>query len=63
MMRSKIARNFKSSEERAEFSTLHEEWLRTALAVSVKDGHLDEDTVDTLFCVSQELKAHYGGKS
>ncbi|XP_062200486.1 DNA mismatch repair protein MSH7 [Phragmites australis] len=59
MMRSKIARNFKSSEQRAEFSTHHEEWLRTALAVSVKDGHLDEDIMDTLFCVSQELKAHF----
>ncbi|WVZ72571.1 hypothetical protein U9M48_021006 [Paspalum notatum var. saurae] len=59
MMRSKIAGNFKSSEGRAEFSTLHEEWLRTALAVSVKDGHLDEDIMDTLFCISQELKAHF----
>jgi hypothetical protein len=29
-MRSKIAGNFKSSEERAEFSTRHEEWLRTS---------------------------------
>lgn len=60
MMKSKIARNFKSSEERAEFSTLHEEWLRTIVAIgSVKDGHLDEDTMDTLFCVSHELKAHF----
>lgn len=59
-MKSKIARNFKSSEERAEFSTLHEEWLRTIVAIgSVKDGHLDEDTMDTLFCVSHELKAHF----
>ncbi|KAL6848057.1 hypothetical protein ACP4OV_022185 [Aristida adscensionis] len=60
MMRLKIARNFKSSEERAEFSTLHEEWLRTALAVTgVEDGHIDEDTIDTVFCISQELKAHF----
>ncbi|CAO2209645.1 unnamed protein product [Urochloa humidicola] len=58
-MRSKIAGNFKSSEERAEFSTLHEEWLRTAIAISTNDGHLDEDIIDTVFCVSQELKAHY----
>ncbi|XP_025817755.1 DNA mismatch repair protein MSH7 [Panicum hallii] len=58
-MRSKIAGNFKSSEERAEFSTRHEEWLRTAVAVIVKDGHLDEDIMDTLYCVSQELKAHF----
>lgn len=60
MMRSKIARNFKSSEERAEFSTLHEEWLKTAIYISgVKDGHLDDDTMDTAFCIWQELKAHF----
>jgi DNA mismatch repair protein MSH6 len=33
MMRSKIARNFKSSEERVEFSTLHEEWFMAAIYV------------------------------
>ncbi|CAM0880021.1 unnamed protein product [Alopecurus aequalis] len=65
MMRSKIARNFKTSEGRAEFSTLHEDWVRTILAVGgVKDGHLDEDTMDTVFCVAQELKSHFrkGGR-
>ncbi|XP_040377503.1 DNA mismatch repair protein MSH7 [Oryza brachyantha] len=60
MMRTKIAGNFRSSEERAEFSTLHEEWLRTILAIGgVKDADLDEDTMDTLFCVFHELKAHF----
>jgi DNA mismatch repair protein MSH6 len=60
MMRSKIAGNFRSSEERAEFSTLHEEWVRTIVAIGgVKDAHLDEDTMDTLFCVFHELKAHF----
>ncbi|TKW13813.1 hypothetical protein SEVIR_5G125400v4 [Setaria viridis] len=58
-MRLKIAGNFKSSEERAAFSTQHEEWLRTAMSVIVKDGHLDEDIMDTLFCVCQELKFHF----
>jgi DNA mismatch repair protein MSH6 len=65
MMKSKIARNFKSSEGRAEFSTLHEDWLRTILAIGgVKDAHLDEDTMDTAFCVAQELKSHFrkGGR-
>ncbi|XP_051223469.1 DNA mismatch repair protein MSH7 [Lolium perenne] len=65
MMKSKIARNFKSSEGRAEFSTLHEDWLRTILAIGgVKDGHLDEDTMDTMFCVAQELKSYFrkGGR-
>nr|CAB3476007.1 unnamed protein product [Digitaria exilis] len=58
-MRAKIAGNFKSSEERAGFSTLHEEWLSTAMAVIVKDGDLDEDIMDTFYCVTHELKAHF----
>jgi DNA mismatch repair protein MSH6 len=59
VMRSKIAENFRSSEQRAEFSTLHEERLREALAVSVQDGLLDDDIMDTLICVRQELKSHF----
>jgi len=59
VMRSKIAGNFKSSEQRAEFSTLHEEWLREALSVSLMDGLLDDDIMDTLVCIRQELKAHF----
>ncbi|KAM3347697.1 hypothetical protein ACQJBY_021561 [Aegilops geniculata] len=60
MMKSRIAGNFRSSEGRAEFSTLHEDWLQTILAIgSVKDAHLDEDTMDTMFCVAQELKSHF----
>ena len=59
VMRSKIAGNFKSSEQRAEFSTLHEEWQREALSVSVMDGLLDDDIMDTLVCIRQELKAHF----
>uniref|UniRef100_A0A804MYX6 DNA mismatch repair proteins mutS family domain-containing protein n=1 Tax=Zea mays TaxID=4577 RepID=A0A804MYX6_MAIZE len=60
VMRAKIAGNFKSSEQRAEFSTLHEEWLRAALAVSAMDGQPDDDDVmDTLFCIQQELKSHF----
>uniref|UniRef100_A0A0D9UXJ9 DNA mismatch repair proteins mutS family domain-containing protein n=1 Tax=Leersia perrieri TaxID=77586 RepID=A0A0D9UXJ9_9ORYZ len=59
-MRSKIAGNFRTSENRAEFSTLHEEWVRTIMAIcSVKDVHLDEDTMATLFCVFHELKADF----
>ncbi|KAM3328741.1 hypothetical protein ACQJBY_026089 [Aegilops geniculata] len=60
MMKSRIAGNFRSSEGRAEFSTLHEDWLQTILAIGgVKDAHLDEDTMDTMFCVAQELKSHF----
>jgi DNA mismatch repair protein MSH6 len=59
MMRSKIARNFKSSEERVEFSTLHEEWFMAAIYVCGVEGQLDDDTMDPAFCISQELKAHF----
>jgi DNA mismatch repair protein MSH6 len=59
MTRSKIARNFKSSEERVEFSTLHEEWFMAAIYVCGVEGQLDDDTMDPAFCISQELKAHF----
>ncbi|KAI3709518.1 hypothetical protein L2E82_39280 [Cichorium intybus] len=61
VMKSKIGVSFRSSERRSEFSTLHEEWLRTVLAVSKAEEHClevgDEDDVfDTLFCLWHELK-------
>jgi DNA mismatch repair protein MSH6 len=74
MMRSKIARNFKSREERAEFSTHREEWLRTVIYVcGIRRGNyrchftsvvyggatIDDDTIDTVFCISQELRAQF----
>ncbi|KAK9073780.1 hypothetical protein SSX86_006374 [Deinandra increscens subsp. villosa] len=61
VMKTKIGVNFQSSERRSEFSTLHEDWLKTVLTVSkTDDGHFedgDEDDVfDTLFCLWHELK-------
>ncbi|XP_072964211.1 DNA mismatch repair protein MSH7 isoform X1 [Typha angustifolia] len=55
-----ITQNFKSSEGRSKFSTLHEEWLKTLLAVSrVNNRGWDEDTSDTLLCLWHELKSHH----
>ncbi|XP_058111124.1 DNA mismatch repair protein MSH7 [Magnolia sinica] len=59
-MRRSIGENFKSSEGRSEFSTLHEEWLKTILAVSRINGcDLDEDDSDTLLLLWHELKNCY----
>lgn len=59
-MRLKISDNFKSSEGRSEFSTLHEEWLKTLLGVSgINEACWDEDASDTLLCLWHELKSQY----
>nr|CAD1843050.1 unnamed protein product [Ananas comosus var. bracteatus] len=59
-MRLKITDNFKSSEGRSEFSTLHEEWLKTLLGVSgINEACWDEDASDTLLCLWHELKSQY----
>lgn len=61
MMKQTIRENFKSSEQRSEFSTLHEQWLKSLITVSEFTGnHLDEnDAFDTLFCLWYELKRSY----
>ncbi|KAL0552823.1 hypothetical protein IC582_011950 [Cucumis melo] len=61
MMKQTIKENFKSSEQRSEFSTLHEEWLKTLITISeFKGNDLDEnDAFDTLFCLWYELKKSY----
>ncbi|XP_076925680.1 DNA mismatch repair protein MSH7-like [Bidens hawaiensis] len=57
VMKTKIGVSFKSSEQRSEFSTLHEDWLKTILSVADGDGVSDEDDVyDTLFCLWHELR-------
>ena len=61
VMKTKIGVSFRSSERRSEFSTLHEEWLKSVLAMSRVDDHNlvggDEDDVfDELFCLWHELK-------
>ncbi|KAK1281748.1 DNA mismatch repair protein MSH7 [Acorus calamus] len=52
-----LVKNFESSVARSEFSTLHEEWLKTLLAVSKNGICLDEEDVsDTLYCLWHEMK-------
>ncbi|XAR53316.1 hypothetical protein NMG60_11021836 [Bertholletia excelsa] len=60
VMKEWLGESFKSSEYRSEFSTLHEEWLKTLLTVSSMgaDCNSDDttDAFDTLFCLWHELK-------
>ncbi|KAL6984822.1 DNA mismatch repair protein msh7 [Sarracenia purpurea var. burkii] len=61
-MKESIGKSFKSSERRSEFSTLHEEWLKTLLSVSRLgecDFDDDNDAFDTFFCLWHELKNSY----
>ncbi|XP_028080774.1 DNA mismatch repair protein MSH7 isoform X2 [Camellia sinensis] len=61
VMKESIGESFKSSERRSEFSTLHEEWLKTLLAISkTEEGNFDDnDAFDTLFCLWHEVKSSY----
>lgn len=62
VMKSRLSGSFESSELRAEFSTIHEQWLRTLLAMPDNKSlcnNLDvtaEDAYDTLVCVWHELQ-------
>ncbi|GLT98512.1 hypothetical protein SLE2022_160140 [Rubroshorea leprosula] len=60
-MKRSIAESFRSSEQRSEFSTLHEEWLKTLVNVTQNGNRnfRDEDAYDTLFCLWHELKSSY----
>lgn len=59
-MKQSIGESFRSSEQRSEFSTLHEEWLKTLLTVSRLGEHnFDDDASDTLFCLWHEMKSSY----
>lgn len=56
-MKKLIGQSFNSSEQRANFSSMHEEWFKTLLAISkIKESEFDEDTFDTLVCLWHELK-------
>ncbi|KAL2929255.1 DNA mismatch repair protein MSH7 [Bienertia sinuspersici] len=60
VMKEMIGKSFKSSEQRSEFSTIHEQWLKTLLSLSCcEDSSFDEDTYDTLFCLWHELRTSY----
>ncbi|GMH18025.1 hypothetical protein Nepgr_019866 [Nepenthes gracilis] len=59
-MKEMVGRSFLSSERRSEFSSLHEEWLKTLLAVSrIGESSSDDDAYDTLVCLWHELKQFY----
>ncbi|XP_010915052.1 DNA mismatch repair protein MSH7 [Elaeis guineensis] len=59
-MKLMIGENFKSSEGRSKFSTLHEEWLKTLLSISgINNDCWDDDASDTLLCLWHELKGFY----
>ncbi|KAK7291456.1 hypothetical protein RIF29_06617 [Crotalaria pallida] len=57
-MKESIGKSFRSSEQRSEFSTLHEEWLKTLVSISrIKDHEsMDDDTYDTFVCMWYEIK-------
>ncbi|PON73319.1 DNA mismatch repair [Parasponia andersonii] len=63
MKKSIIGDSFKCSEGRAEFSTLHEEWLKSLMTVSLTEDSRfhdeDDDVFDTLLCLWHELKSSY----
>ncbi|KAK8695156.1 hypothetical protein V6N13_000329 [Hibiscus sabdariffa] len=65
VMKRIVGESFRSSEQRSEFSTLHEEWLRTLVNLSqVGNCSYDDcDTYDTLFCLWHELKNSYGASN
>jgi len=62
VMKSFLSSSFKSSELRAEFSTIHEQWLRILLATPINKlicnsmNFTTEDAHDTLLCVWHELQ-------
>ncbi|CAN7073758.1 unnamed protein product [Brassica oleracea var. botrytis] len=63
-MKRSIGENFKSSELRSEFSSLHEEWLKTLVGISqvVDDDKAmfeEEDVSDMLICLWHEIRSSY----
>ncbi|XVF88507.1 hypothetical protein PTKIN_Ptkin19aG0056500 [Pterospermum kingtungense] len=61
VLKRSVGESFKSSEQRSEFSTLHEEWLKTLVNISQLGNRNfdDADAYDTLFCLWHELKNSY----
>ncbi|KAL5838399.1 hypothetical protein ACOSQ3_015568 [Xanthoceras sorbifolium] len=62
VMKKSIGESFKSSEQRSEFSTLHEEWLKSVVNFSRFSGSNfddDDDAYDTLFCLWHEIKSSH----
>ncbi|CAH8326703.1 unnamed protein product [Eruca vesicaria subsp. sativa] len=64
-MKRSIGENFKSSELRSEFSSLHEEWLKTLVGISQVDDKAmfeDDDVADMLICLWHEIKSQVKGR-
>lgn len=62
VMKEIVGESFKSSEQRENFSTLHEEWLKSILSISrIKESDFDDDSFDFLFCLWHELKRSFKG--
>lgn len=59
-MKKTIGGSFKTSEQRANFSTLHEGWLKTLLSTSkTEETEVDDDAFDVLFCMWHEVRSSY----
>lgn len=59
-MKISIGKNFRSSEQRSEFSNLHEEWLKTLMSIArIEDVESFDDVLDTLVCLRYELKTSF----
>ncbi|KAK3034368.1 hypothetical protein RJ639_032266 [Escallonia herrerae] len=57
VMKRRMGESFRSSEQRSEFSTMHEEWLKSLLTISKsEESSFADDEFDTLFCLWHELK-------
>ncbi|PIN11346.1 Mismatch repair ATPase MSH6 (MutS family) [Handroanthus impetiginosus] len=57
VMKEIVGESFKSSEQRENFSTLHEEWLKALMSMLKTDEiDFDNDTYDSLFCLWHEIK-------
>ncbi|KAK6151778.1 hypothetical protein DH2020_014413 [Rehmannia glutinosa] len=60
VMKEMVGESFKSSEQRENFSTLHEEWLKALLSVPrTTEIDFDDDAYDSLFCLWHELKRSF----
>ncbi|KAL1563396.1 Mismatch repair protein msh3 [Salvia divinorum] len=60
VMKEIVGESFKSSEQRENFSTLHEEWLKSILSISkTNETDFDDDAFDFLFCLWHELKRSF----
>ncbi|CAM8914652.1 unnamed protein product [Rhodiola kirilowii] len=63
-MKKSIGQSFRFSEQRSQFSSIHEEWLKGVISVSrTEPNHPsngeDNDALDALFCLWCELKRSY----